>query len=209
MKISVIMPVFLGYYEFKIHRSASNPEEKFIRAVNSFLNQTLKDSELMITADGCEKAEAIWLKHFYNEERIGFQKIPKQVLYSGEIRQAGIRRASGEIICYLDHDDMFGRDHLQIISNNFDTEKYDWVYYNDYFVLNADHSMIKTRYVVPERNIMGTSAIAHKRNVPVIWGDNNTHDFDMIEKYLLGRPNIKIPTPQYYVCHCSGLKIDY
>lgn len=209
MRISVIMPVYLGSYQFSIHRSASNAEDKFIRSVTSFLNQTLKDSELIIIADGCEKAEAIWRTMFSAEGRITFKKIEKQELYAGIVRQTGVGMAVGDIICYLDHDDVLGERHLEIISNNFDITKYDWVYYNDYLVKSADHSKLEIRNVKPMRNIMGTSSIAHRGDIPLVWGDHNTHDFDMIEKYLLERPSVKIPTPQYYVCHCSGLNMDF
>jgi glycosyltransferase involved in cell wall biosynthesis len=209
MRISVIMPVYLGGYQFDVHHSASNPEDKFIRAVDSFLNQTLKDSELIIVADGCDKAKDIWEQYYRHAGRIIFKWIHKQVLFSGKVRQAGIDMAIGEIVCYLDHDDMLGSNHLQIISDNFDTDKFDWVYYDDYLIRNASHSIIDTRNVLPKRNSMGTSSICHKSSIPVVWGDGNTHDFDMIEKYLLHLRYTKIKTPEYYVCHCSGLKMDF
>ena len=49
MKVSVIMPVYLGEYE----GCATNREDKFIRAVNSFLQNNLSDSELIIVSDDC------------------------------------------------------------------------------------------------------------------------------------------------------------
>lgn len=209
MRMSVIMPVYLGKYEFLIHRSASDPENKFRRAINSFLQQTFDDAELIIVSDGCDASKAIYLSEFSDEHQIRFTQIPKQPLYGGMTRQTGVDMAIGDIICYLDHDDMFGNNHLRIINDNFDTDMYAWVYYDDYLVRNADHSKIDTRTVVPMRNWMGTSSIAHRRDIGVVWGDGNTHDFDMIEKYLLHLKYTKIPTPQYYVCHCSGLKMDF
>jgi glycosyltransferase involved in cell wall biosynthesis len=50
MKISVIMPCFLGEYE----GCASNREQKLIRAIHSFNTQTHEDRELVIVSDGCE-----------------------------------------------------------------------------------------------------------------------------------------------------------
>jgi len=209
VEISVVMPVFLGEYTFMVHRNASNGADKFMRSVNSFINQTLKNSELIIISDGDDRAEDIWERQFSSEPRTRFKKIEKQELYSGVTRQTGLEMAIGKVVCYLDHDDMFGPVHLETIYNNFDLLKYDWVYYDDYLVRSADFQKIDTRNVRPERNIMGTSSFAHKRDIPVVWGNNNTHDFDLVEKYLLYRPSIKIPTPQYYVCHCSGLKMDF
>jgi glycosyltransferase involved in cell wall biosynthesis len=209
MKISVVMPVYLGEYQFGVHKNASHPEDKFMRSVSSFLDQIHEDKELIIVSDGCDKAENIYYNEFSKEQQIVFIKIPKQSLYGGRTRQTGVEMATGDVICYLDHDDMIGQKHLLIINDNFDTANYDWVYYNDHLVKSSDFRAITIRDVIPQRNSMGTSSICHKANIPVVWGDGNTHDFDMIQQYLLPLRSIKITTPQYYVCHCSGLKMDF
>jgi len=195
MKISVIMPVCLSPYP----GCASNLDYKFQRAIGTYLEQDFKDSELIIVADGCEKSEKIYIDNYLNSN-IRFKKIPKQVSFSGKVRQTGIEIATGDIICYLDADDIFGKKHLQIINDNFDTEKYDWVYYNDCVIMDASFNY-STRNVSIAYACIGTSTIAHKKNINVIWGDGYGHDWKVIERYLMCRPGIKIPTPQYYVCH--------
>jgi glycosyltransferase involved in cell wall biosynthesis len=210
MKISVIMPVYLGgYTTWGNNQSASKPEEKFIRAVMSVIHQLHPNNELIIVADGCDKAERIYNDEFSSHPRIHFKKIAKQEPFSGEVRQTGIEIAKGEIICYLDHDDMFGKSHLAIIDENFNTEKYDWVYYNDYVVRNADHSVKEERHNLLALGRIGTSSIAHKRSIGVVWGNGYGHDWNMIAKYLLPKEGIKIPTPQYYVCHIPDGHTDY
>jgi glycosyltransferase involved in cell wall biosynthesis len=212
MKISVIMPVCLSSYasipetdEQIVISSAPDPEIKFIRAVKSFINQSFKDAELIIISDGDRRAEEIYIPYWRHISSIRFKYIDKQALYSGVIRQTGIEMATGKIICYLDHDDMFGKDHLQIINDNFDLKKYDWVYYDDYVVTGEE---IVLREVQPFICMIGTSSIAHKKNTKVVWGDKYGHDWYMIQKYLLPLPkNMKIPTPQYYVCHYSDMNL--
>ena len=49
MKISIIMQSYLGDYP----NARANPEEGFIRAVYSVINQTVSNWELIIVADGC------------------------------------------------------------------------------------------------------------------------------------------------------------
>ncbi|MBK5202111.1 MAG: glycosyltransferase family 2 protein [Prolixibacteraceae bacterium] len=209
MRISVIMPVYLGGYEsYGGSRGASNPGVKFMRAVKSFLHQSYEDAELIIVSDGDRLAEDTWAHLWVNNSKIHFKYINKQPTFSGIVRQTGIEMAKGDVICYLDHDDKFGENHLQIISDNFDTEKYDWVYYNDYTVHNAEFTDLRERDNLLTLGRIGTSSIAHKRSLNIVWGDGYGHDFAMIEKYLLPHPSVKIPTPQYYVAHIPGA-IDF
>ena len=51
MMISVIMQSYLGDYP----DSRKNPEEKFIRAVNSFLKQTNKNTEFRLSLQSNQK----------------------------------------------------------------------------------------------------------------------------------------------------------
>lgn len=213
MRISVIMPVNLSPYQSVpepntdqfIISSAPDPERKFIRAVDSFLYQTFKDCELIIIADGSKRAEEIYLQYYKDIPNIRFKLIDKQATYSGVVRQTGIKMAKGEIICYLDHDDMFGNDHLKIISDNFNTYALDWVFYDDYI---ASGEVVLVREVAPEICKIGTSSIAHRRNIKVKWGNNYGHDWYMIEKYLLPLHGAKITIPLYYVCHNSDINVN-
>ena len=50
MKLSVIMPSFLGEYD----GCASDRENKFIRSVHSFLENSIDEKELIVVGDNCE-----------------------------------------------------------------------------------------------------------------------------------------------------------
>jgi glycosyltransferase involved in cell wall biosynthesis len=205
MIISVIMPVNLGHYKCDVTHNPDHSEDRFKQAVLSFTHQSLSGNELIIISDGCDVAEAIYKEWFLYHPLIRFKKIPKQEDYSGEVRNTGLAMARGEIISYLDHDDVIGFNHIKIISDNFDTNQYDWVYYNDYLV-DTVIAQKEERNVDPVFCSIGTSAITHRRDVDVKWGTGYGHDWWMIEKYLLPLRYTKIPTPEYYVCHFR--KID-
>ena len=126
-KISIIMPVFLGEYP----GARSNPIEKFKRAVNSFQQQTYKNAELIIVADGCLKSQQIYQREFKNNSSIKFIYIDKKdnlnmyenveidgksyTYYRGIPRKIGVAAATGSLITYMDADDYLLPQHLLTI----------------------------------------------------------------------------------------------
>lgn len=91
------MPSYLGFYQ----GCASDRERKFIRAVTSFLQQEYKNRELLIVSDGCEITNRIVAENFPHDV-VKLISIQKQDLFSGEVRDAGLRQATGDVITYLD-----------------------------------------------------------------------------------------------------------
>jgi len=205
MKISVIMSSFLHPYP----GSATNREQKFIRAVKSFIKQTHRDKELIIVSDGCDITNRLYNQHFSNEKNIKLISIPKQPLYSGIMRNIAFDVAEGDIISYLDSDDAFGNKHLEIINNQFDINKYDWIYYDDYMVLNKDFNKFQIRKVETRYGSIGTSSISHKnpklleKGKYLKWTTGYGHDFIFVFRLNALTNNFKKLTnkPQYIVCH--------
>ena len=200
MKISVIMASFLGEYP----SSAKNRESKFIRSVNSFINQTHQDKELIIVSDGCDITKKLYQENFSNNPQIKCLQLNKQPLFSGVIRDSGIREATGDIISYLDTDDLYGKTHLQTISQQF-TDDLDFVYYDDYLVTNKEITKFQLREVCIRWGSIGTSSISHRNNRKYygLWSDGYSHDWIFICKMITnGFSYRKLhQTPQYVVCH--------
>jgi len=209
-KVSVIMASYLGFYEGR----TSNPNPKFLRAVKSFLSQTYENKELIIVADGCDVTEQLYNQHFSKNENIKFIKIPKQPIYGGEIRNAGINIATGEIISYLDNDDVLGKTHLEIIMNEF-TDDLDMVYYDDYLVTSADFKKLHHRINETRYGSIGTSSITHRNfNDPKFdsvrpllkWSAGYGHDFTFLSTLIVNGFQFKklSKVSEYLVCHYGG-----
>jgi glycosyltransferase involved in cell wall biosynthesis len=215
-KISVIMPCTLDEYD----GCAMNREQKLIRAIRSFLSQDYENKELIIVSDGCEKTIEIIKQNFsdYIDLLIFPFFIPKQPKFSGNVRDVGLKKAKGEIICYLDSDDMLGGGHLSSIVVHFDLKKYDWVYYNDYLQLSAKD--VKVKFVELEHGSIGTSSIAHKNirkpfykpfGREISWKGCNGygHDWKFIKRLIKKFPdNKKIYNAVYLICHMPNM-FDY
>ena len=200
-KVSVVMASFLGDYP----NAAKNRDKKIVRAVNSFINQTYSNTELIIVADGCTKTYEMYLKHWDKIENISCVIVPKEPLYGGLIRTEGLKNATGDIIAYLDNDDAWGNTHLETIMSQFE-DKYDWVYYDDYLVGSKDFKTLHKRLVEPRFGQIGTSSICHK-NIPNLeWKTGYGHDWlfvlTLASKGLRFKKLSKMP--QYLVCHWGG-----
>jgi len=190
-------------------------DAKFKRAVTSFLKQSHEDKELIIVADGCEKTMQIYNDNFINYDNIKLIPIPKQPLYSGVMRNIAYEVAEGDIVTYLDADDVIGKNHLSSILNQFDTEKYDWIYYDDYMTLDKDFKKLHVRVVEPRYASIGTSSISHKN--PKLLKDGQYlkfstgygHDFVFVMKLAsLGYRFKKLEKmPEYIVCHYQGMDV--
>lgn len=203
-KISVIMASYLLPYP----GAATNRDKKFVRAVNSFKKQTYQNKELIIVSDGCPITVELYNKFFSNDENIKLIQIPKQPLYSGEMRNVAFKIAKGDIISYLDSDDILGKNHLQIIADGFDLEKYDWVYYDDLLVLDKEFKNFNRRIVEPRWASIGTSSISHKnfKNVSASWTTGYGHDFVFVFKLVsMGMKFKKLnKLSEYIVAHYNN-----
>lgn len=199
MKISVILPSFLQEYE----GSSKEREKKFIRAINSFLDQTYCNKELIVVSDGCKKTCEILEKEFPKHSLIKICSVNKQPLFSGSVRQFGIDCSSGETICYLDSDDTLLPIYLETIVNNIGTS--DWAYFNHIWAWpDRMYQEINTEL---KHGHIGTSSIAHKKSLNASWlgCDGYGHDWQFISKLISASSNYKkIQNPGYLVRHIPG-----
>lgn len=201
-KVSVIMASYLLNYP----GAATNRDKKFVRAVNSFKKQTYQNKELIIVSDGCPLTVELYNRFFNNDDNIKLIQIPKQELYSGEMRNVAFKIADGDIISYLDSDDILGKNHLQIIVDGFDLDKFDMVYYDDLLTLDSTFKRFYNRIVEPRWASIGTSSISHKKNINVSWSSGYGHDWIYVLKLVSAGLRFKKleKSSEYIVCHYNG-----
>lgn len=201
MKVSVIMPSYLGYYE----NCAEDREEKFLRAVNTFLANTYDNKELIVVGDNCKITERLIRENFVKElmkGNIKFINMPKkQPLFSGKLRSVGIENATGDLIMYLDSDDMLGDTHIETVAGQMESDELDWCYYND-FILTKEGVIPKDVELEYER--AGTSSVAHLNHPEINWDgcDGYGHDWKFIQKLMkLSDNHSKVFGATYVICH--------
>ena len=196
IKISVIMPVYLGKYK----EAGIDRENKLVRAVSSVLEQSYSVHEIIIIADGCKRTPELIHEYFSDNDPIRLIEIPKQKNFSGIPRNEGINAATGDIICYLDSDDYFGVDHMKKIAEKFDYKNYPWCFFDDMTYYDGRFS---ARGCKLYHGRCGTSNIAHRTDIKERWNLYNSYgsdDWGFIKK-LLHHKFQRIGQAQYCVCH--------
>lgn len=115
------MQSYLGKYP----GSRDNSDNKFLRAVNSFVEQLDKENELIIVSDGCEITHHLYYANFKLNDRIKYVYVDKDTpnmyegahkYYRGLPREVGRAIATGEIITYMDSDDFLMPTHCGVLN---------------------------------------------------------------------------------------------
>jgi glycosyltransferase involved in cell wall biosynthesis len=105
--ISIVLPVF-------------NREKVVARAIDSVLEQSLTNFELIVVDDGSSDATAAAIGR-YGDPRIRMIRMPRNA-GACAARNRGIEAATGEIVCFLDSDDVYFPEKLESVRTCFDRE---------------------------------------------------------------------------------------
>ncbi len=140
-------------------------------AVKSFLNQSYLNRELIIVSDGCQKTIDLYNKWFKGHRIVKLVEIEKQPTFSGAVRQRGIEQATGDLIAFLDSDDIIESKHAENIVSCFD-DNTDWIFFNAFYRLKEFGDSVAVFEASLEKGKINTACIAYKRFLPVSWEFN-------------------------------------
>lgn len=132
IKVSVVMPVY-------------NAEEYLPLALESLLNQTLREIEIICVDDGSTDRSAEVLR-YYQKKDDRIIVLSQKNSYAGVARNYGMSVARGKYLSFLDADDYFTPKMLEKAYNNAEEQKADIVIFGgEYFT-----EKIENRFYVPE-----------------------------------------------------------
>lgn len=103
--ITIILPVY-------------NVEKYIADCINSIINQTSKNFDLLIVDDGSKDESIIIAKSLLENSSIDYQIIERKNGGLGAARNTGIKQASGEYLAFVDSDDVITPDYIDTFEND-------------------------------------------------------------------------------------------
>lgn len=145
---SVIIPVF-------------NRKELLIRAIDSVLAQTFSSFEVIVVDDNSTDGTWEWLSQFQNEQ-VTCLLNPKNK-GACVARNIGIENANGEWVAFLDSDDWWDINKLQITKDYIDKNATYSVFYSSCYYVNASGDLNP----IPTNGVLGKFSSALGRMNPI------------------------------------------
>ena len=154
--------------------TAYNRKDFLLNALKSVVNQTLdkKYYEIIVIKNYTDDM----VDNFINKNNV------KNIVMDGTIGEflyAGVNGSNGEILVFLDDDDLFTEDKLVVVFNKFKANNNLCYYHNGHITVNDEYKQLDTN--VDNNIVFNISSISIKRNILNI--DNlkeikgNTDDF--------------------------------
>ncbi|HUT86056.1 MAG TPA: glycosyltransferase [Elusimicrobiales bacterium] len=204
-KVSVIIPVYNGADYLK-------------EAIDSALNQTYKDVEVIVINDGSNDGGATdKIATSYGDKIRYFTKLNGGVASALNL---GIKKMEGDYFCWLSHDDIFYPEKTKIQIDFLKTCDENTILYSDFDVADSNLNLLlsaKIKDTAPEKflykimtssPVHGCTVMISKRCFDEIGLFNEelktTQDYDMWFKLLKKFKFVHIPQPLIKTRHHSG-----
>lgn len=114
--ISIIIPAY-------------NIEKYIAKALQSLLNQTCKDFEIILVDDGSTDKTADVAKSILGDTNLKYSLITQRNAGVSVARNHGLELATGSYVLFLDGDDYLAPNCLSLMSREFEISKADIVFY--------------------------------------------------------------------------------
>ncbi|BEH91603.1 glycosyl transferase [Turicibacter faecis] len=139
-KVSVILPVY-------------NSEKTIEKTINSVLNQSYQNFELIIINDGSTDNTDIICSSYINDSKVRYIYNKNQGV--SKSRNIGLDLAEGEYICFIDSDDLYEKNYLNEMIKRITDNNCDWDIcgYQCFESSNKNFS-IEKGFITEEKNVV-------------------------------------------------------
>ncbi len=194
IKVSVIVPVY-------------NVEKFIDKCLNSIVNQTLKEIEIIVVNDGSPDNSQKIIDKYVKKYPEKVQSFIKENGGLGSARNLGIEKAKGEYISFVDSDDWLDLDALEKMyslakKDNSDIVICDMVdHYANYTIYHNCTKYNSVFEVTPSacNKIFKKELIKNFRFLSKLWYE----DFNFTTKILFNTDKISNISEGFYHCNCG------
>lgn len=164
---------------------AYNVEDYIDECIQSVLNQTYKNFELIIVDDGSSDHTLAKCKKFSEDKRIKIISQSNQGV--SKARNVGIKNASGKFIAFIDGDDVLGKNYLELLLNNIIMNSADMAickYVTD--IDDLEKQKMETKSKTISKSNLESLIIKEKFQECYVWNK-------LFKKSIIKEKNIKFP----------------
>lgn len=182
-KISVIIPVY-------------NVEKYLHECIDSIINQTFKNIEIICVDDGSTD-NSYKILHEYASKDNRFILLRQENKGAGTARNAGLKIATGDFLAFLDADDFFEHDMLEIALNKIQETEADFVIYNSNQFNDKTKEFINPNWVLrydlfPNKNLFNYFEIlGNTFKATIGWAWDKLYRTSFVKKHNLYYPEIQ------------------
>ena len=196
IKVSIIVPVY-------------NVEKYLKKCLDSLINQTLKEIEIIIVNDGSPDNSQKIIDDYKEKYPQKIASFIKENGGQGEARNYGLKYAKGEYISFVDSDDWLSENALESMyikakENNSDVVICDMIdHYSDHEIYHNCTKYFQVFEVTPSacNKIFKRSIIGNLEFIPKVWYE----DFDFTTKIFLNTDRISCISEGFYHCNCGHI----
>lgn len=141
--VSIITPVY-------------NREEFIVECVQSILNQSFKDWELILVDDCSQDSSKTYINNFVKSDSRIKSYFFKENVGAGVARNKGIEISNNRFIAFLDSDDYWHKDKLKLQVNYMIKNNIEFSYTNSYQLDKYDNA---TKVLLPPKTVNSFSLI--------------------------------------------------
>lgn len=193
-KVSVIVPVW-------------NVEKYIIKCLDSLVNQTLKEIEIIVVNDGSPDNSQKIIDKYVKKYPDKVKSFIKENGGQGSARNLGIEKAKGEYISFVDSDDWLDTEALEKMYNLAKKNKSDIVicdmidHYDNYTIYHNCTKYNSVFEVTPSacNKIFKKELIKDFRFLSKLWYE----DFNFTTKILFNTDKISNISEGFYHCNCG------
>ena len=191
-KVSIIIPIY-------------NNEKYLMESIDSVLNQTFQDFEIISINDGSTD-NSLKILEEYAKKDSRIKIVTQENKGAGSARNEGLKLAKGEYLAFLDGDDFYNLDFLEkMLKKSIDTN-------SDIVICRANrfdtetgetskiNYSLKTNFL-PEKDVFSYKDIPDKIfNIAQNWNWNKVFKRDFIEKNNIKFQEIYRTNDLYFTC---------